>query len=245
MSKNVLVFGSPGAMGRTVFKAFQAKGWNVVGVDLAASAANNAEFVTVPLLANSTSANEELLRLLDDLDKKAKITSFNAVVNAAGGWGGGGAAAKDIAATAELMWSQSVKSSIACAHIATTLGVNTASEGSLLVLTGAAATTGPTPGMLGYGTAKAAVDHITRSTAVELEAINPLSMALEVAPVTIDTPGNRAGMPDADFSNWTPCEEISGKIFEWASSAADARPKNGSILKVETKAGKSTWSPLF
>jgi len=244
-AKTALVFGSNGAMGRSVFRAFQAKGWNVVGVDLGSN--SQSEYVTVPLANASAagSAQEELLRLLDDINSKSKIVGFDAVVNAAGGWAGGGAASKDIAAASELMWNQSVKSSIACAHIATTLGTNTAAEGTLLVLTGAAATTGPTPGMLAYGTAKAAVDHITRSVAVELTEINPLSSALEVAPVTIDTPGNRQGMPDADFSNWTPCEEISGKILSWAHASKAERPKNGSIMKVETKGGKSTWTPLF
>lgn len=249
-TKSVLVFGSAGAMGRSVFAAFKAKGWNVVGVDLAAAAKANPALVTVPLLASPTPgvlvpAQEELLRLLDAINSNSAATGeFHAVVNAAGGWAGGGAASKDIAETTELMWTQSVRSSIACSHIATTLGVNSKSEGVLLVLTGSAATAGPTAGMLAYGTAKAAVNHIAKSVSEELAGINPLSSAVCISPVTIDTPGNRAGMPGADFSNWTPCDELSGKIVGW-SEGSQAKPKNGSNLKVETKAGKTTWSPLF
>lgn len=242
MSKSVLVFGSAGAMGRNIFSAFQAKGWNVIGVDLAAAAAaDNKSFVTIPIQgAPSVNANDELLRLMDDISKK-QVTEFAAIVNAAGGWAGGGAAGKDIAAATELMWNQSVRSSIACSHIATNLGTK---KDTLLVLTSAAATSGPTAGMLAYGTAKAAVNHIVKSVAIELAERDASNVAVGVCPVTIDTPGNRAGMPGADFSNWTPCEELSAKIIAWASKA-EARPANGSLLKVETKAGKTTWSSLF
>lgn len=249
VAKNALVFGSAGALGRTLFKTFQSKGWNVIGVDLAAAAKNPAtsSFVTVSLAGPGTSANDELLRLLDDINKKAAAsttTPFHVVVNAAGGWAGGGAASKDIAAKSELMWNQSVRSSIACAHLATALGANSAKDGTFLVLMGAAVTAGPTSGMLAYGTAKAAVNHVAKSVAEELVAINPLSSAVCVSPITLDTAENRGAMPGADFSNWTPCEELSGKIFNW-SSGAEAKPKNGSILKVETKSGKTTWSSLF
>jgi dihydropteridine reductase len=245
MSKSVLVFGSAGAMGRNIFSAFKAKGWNVIGVDLAAAQATNKDFITIPIQGNiSVSSNDELLRLMEDISKK-QVSEFAAVVNAAGGWAGGGAAGKDIAANTELMWNQSVRSSIACSHIATTLGApKSSADGTLLVLTSAAATAGPTPGMLAYGTAKAAVNHIVKSVALELAELNSANIAVGVCPVTIDTPGNRAGMPSADFSNWTPCQELSNKIVAWASKS-EVRPVNGSLLKVETKAGKTTWSNLF
>ena len=38
-----------------------------------------------------------------------------------------------------------------------------------------------------------------------------------VVPTTIDTPANRAAMPDADFSAWTPPEDIA-RVMVWLAS---------------------------
>lgn len=234
--KNVLVFGAAGAMGRGVAATFQTKGWNTVCVDLpgakAASSADN--LIALPATADAGKELEQLVRLL----RRGNHGDFSAVVNAAGGWAGGGAADPAIAAQAALMWSQSVRSSILCSHIATTLG---AKDGVLLVLTGAAAAAnGPTPGMLAYGTAKAAVHHIARSVAGELEDKKNGSAAVCVLPVTIDTPGNRAAMPNADRGSWTPVEEIAERIFGWAART-EQLPPNGALVEASTTKGRTAW----
>jgi NAD(P)-dependent dehydrogenase (short-subunit alcohol dehydrogenase family) len=43
-----------------------------------------------------------------------------------------------------------------------------------------------------------------------------------VLPTTIDTPANRAAMPDADFSKWTRPEAIAAAVAWLASDAASA-----------------------
>ena len=43
-----------------------------------------------------------------------------------------------------------------------------------------------------------------------------------VLPTTIDTPANRAAMPDADFSLWTAPDAIAAAIHWLASDAASA-----------------------
>jgi NAD(P)-dependent dehydrogenase (short-subunit alcohol dehydrogenase family) len=58
----------------------------------------------------------------------------------------------------------------------------------------------PTPGMIAYVTSKAGVASITQTLATEVLADNILVNA--VLPSTIDTPANRASMPNADFAVW-------------------------------------------
>lgn len=63
----------------------------------------------------------------------------------------------------------------------------------------------PTAGMLAYVTSKAGVAALTQALAAEVLADSILVNA--VLPSTIDTPANRASMPDADHASWpTPAE---------------------------------------
>lgn len=82
---------------------------------------------------------------------------LEAILCVAGGWAGGDASSKDFIKNADLMWKQSVWSSAISARLASQF---LKSDG-LLQLTGAAAGITGTPGMIGYGLAKAAVHQVT------------------------------------------------------------------------------------
>ena len=63
-------------------------------------------------------------------------------------------------------------------------------------MTGAKPCVGATPGMMGYGMAKAAVHQLTKSLADPKAAGLPEDCAtLAILPVTLDTPMNRKFMP--------------------------------------------------
>ena len=64
--------------------------------------------------------------------------------------------------------------------------------------------------MAGYGMAKAATHHPVRNLAASDE-LGEGSCVAALCPTTIDTPSNRAGMPDADFSAWTPMGHMADK----------------------------------
>lgn len=100
------------------------------------------------------------------------------------------------------MWRQSVWSSLIAASVA----AQYLKEGGVLTLTGAKAALGETPGMIGYGMAKAAVHHLTKSLAAKDGGLPEGAIAVAILPVTLDTPMNRKWMPKADFSTWTPLE---------------------------------------
>lgn len=89
-------------------------------------------------------------------------TKLDAILNVAGGWAGGNAAPADkLISSSDLMWKQSVWSSLISAGLASKyLRTN-----GVLTLPGAAAALNATPGMIGYGVAKAAVHQLAKSLA--------------------------------------------------------------------------------
>ncbi len=70
-------------------------------------------------------------------------------------------------------------------------------------------------GMVAYATSKAAVAALTVALAEELKGAGILVNA--VAPSTLDTPANRAGMPKADFGKWVALDDAAEAICHLAS----------------------------
>jgi NAD(P)-dependent dehydrogenase (short-subunit alcohol dehydrogenase family) len=75
-------------------------------------------------------------------------------------------------------------------------------------------------GLAAYSAAKAAIVVLTETLQREVAARGVRVNA--VVPTTIDTPANRAAMPDADFSTWTRPEQIAAAVLWLASDAATA-----------------------
>ncbi len=161
---------------------------------------------------------------------------LRAILCVAGGWGGGSAASEDLVQVTELMFKQSVWTSVVSAQVA----AHHLAPGGTLVLTGALAALQGTPGMIGYGMAKvsqgcfflcvffvfwsgsqrvstsyqphdqlqSAVHHLVASLAQADSGMPADSVAVGILPVTLDTPMNRKYMPAADHSSWTPLETL-------------------------------------
>jgi dihydropteridine reductase len=72
--------------------------------------------------------------------------------------------------------------------IASQLAAQHMSFGGLLLFTGAAAALDPTPDMIGYGAAKAAVHHLSQSVA---KAYYPRFDTVVICPGTLNTEANR------------------------------------------------------
>eukprot|EP00753_Platysulcus_tardus_P001197 PLAT11151.1.p1 GENE.PLAT11151.1~~PLAT11151.1.p1 ORF type:complete len:136 (-),score=62.76 PLAT11151.1:81-488(-) len=126
-------------------------------------------------------------------------------------------------------------SAVVASHVAATK----LSKGGLLVLTGAQAALFATPGMIGYGISKAATHHLIASLAVPGQLPEDASV-LGLLPSTLDTPTNRAGMPTADFSTWTPVDEVASTLLGWVEGSVPA--KSGSLMQFTTVGGKTTVS---
>ncbi|KAI6181991.1 Dihydropteridine reductase [Aphelenchoides fujianensis] len=141
----VLVYGGNGALGKVVLKYFKENGF--LNVDLIKNEAADAN-VTVDPAGLLDRAGGPRWR------PHSTGRSWTPSLCVAGGWAGGNAASKDFIKNADMQWKQSVWSSAISARLASQF----LKPSSLLQLTGAAAATSGTPGMIGYGCAKAAAD---------------------------------------------------------------------------------------
>lgn len=86
----------------------------------------------------------------------------------------------------------------------------------------------PVGGMTAYAAAKASVASITQSLAAELKDHGVLVNA--VVPSIIDTPANRAAMPDAEFAKWPKPREI-GEAIAFLAGAENTLT-SGTLLPV-------------
>ena len=78
----------------------------------------------------------------------------------------------------------------------------------------------PLGGFIGYTVAKSAVIALTQALAQE-ERPHGITVNA-VLPSTMDTPGNRRAMPDADRSTWVSTEAVADVIAYLASESASA-----------------------
>jgi NAD(P)-dependent dehydrogenase (short-subunit alcohol dehydrogenase family) len=90
-----------------------------------------------------------------------------------------------------------------------------ASRGGRIVLVAARPVARPVGGMVAYAASKAAVLSLAESLAEELAAERILVNA--ILPSIMDTPANRAAMPDADHARWPKVEEVAETIAFLAS----------------------------
>ncbi|CAI2347275.1 unnamed protein product [Caenorhabditis sp. 36 PRJEB53466] len=230
-SGKIIVYGGRGALGSEILDFFKKNGFTVLSVDLSTNDQADGN-ILVDGTKNWTEQEESILSQTAASLQGAQVDGVFCV---AGGWAGGSASSKDFIKNADLMikqsvWSSAIAAKIAAVHL---------KPGGLLQFTGAAAATGPTPGMLGYGLAKAAVHQLATSLAEENSGLPQDSSVLTILPITLDTAMNRKWMPNADHSSWTPLSHISELLYKWTVDV-ESRPDSGALLKISTANGTST-----
>jgi NAD(P)-dependent dehydrogenase (short-subunit alcohol dehydrogenase family) len=104
--------------------------------------------------------------------------------------------------------------------------------GGSIVCVGTRAALQPFSGAAGYISSKAAVIAFAQAVAVEYRKDGIRCNV--VLPSTIDTPGNRAAMPDADHSKWVAPAAIAGVIAHLLSE--HAAPTSGAAIPVYGRA---------
>ena len=104
--------------------------------------------------------------------------------------------------------------------------------GGSIVCVGTRAALQPFSGAAGYVSSKAAVIAFAQAVAVEYRDAGIRCNA--ILPSVIDTPGNRASMPDADFDRWVEPAEIAGVIAHLLSE--DSAPTSGAAIPVYGRA---------
>jgi NAD(P)-dependent dehydrogenase (short-subunit alcohol dehydrogenase family) len=90
----------------------------------------------------------------------------------------------------------------------------------------------PFPGAAGYVAAKAAVIAFAQTVAVEYADDDVRCNA--ILPSVIDTPANRAAMPDADWSRWVAPAQLAGVVAHLCSD--DGAATSGAAIPVYGRA---------
>uniref|UniRef100_A0A0N4ZWR4 Dihydropteridine reductase n=1 Tax=Parastrongyloides trichosuri TaxID=131310 RepID=A0A0N4ZWR4_PARTI len=233
-SGKVLIYGGRGALGSKCVEIFKKNNYETISVDLNKN--DDADFNII--IDGSLDQQEQEKIILGKINEVLGDKKLDGVFCVAGGWAGGNAAAIDYIKNCDLMWKQSVWSSV----ISSTISSKYLKEGGILQLTGAAAASGSvgTPTMIGYGMAKAAVHHLVKSLGMENSGMPNNSHVLAILPITLDTPMNRKWMPKADFSSWTPLELLGEKFVTWTKDPS-SRPLSGTLLKVVTENNETSF----
>jgi len=239
MTRNVIIFGSNGALGRAISQRFSNGGWNRVLVDVSPTEqiSDKRFFVS---LSGITKLADQYSAIQSKLNEVGfPVNGIHAVINAGGGFRMDDASSDDIFENLQAMYSSSVESSMLASHVASKY----LAPNGLLVLTGAAACTEGTPWAFTYGSMKSAVHQMVKSLGSKSGCGLPQgSVTVGIAPVMLDTPANRASMPDADVSSWTPLGDVAEELFKWAS--AESNPESGNIYKIVTSNGKTDFKVL-
>ncbi|KAG7314012.1 hypothetical protein KOW79_022508 [Hemibagrus wyckioides] len=233
-ARKVIIYGGRGALGSKCVEYFRSKNWWVACIDLNANEEADSN-ITVQM---TDSFNEQANKVTADVGELLGDKKVDAILCVAGGWAGGSAKAKTLYKNSDLMWKQSVWTSTISSHLAT----KHLKEGGLLALPGAKAALGPTPGMIGYGMAKAAVHQLCRSLGGDKSGLPAGAAAVAILPVTLDTPMNRQFMPDADVTSWTPLDYVAELLHKWAMG--EERPPSGTLMQLVTTNGKTEATPV-
>lgn len=220
----VIIYGGRGALGASVVTYFKRKNWWVGSIDLN----TNDEADSNIIVPQASGWVEQEAAVLSSVKNALEGSTLDAVICVAGGWAGGNAANPDFVKNADLMWKQSVWSS----SIAASIAAHHLKEGGLVTLPGAKPAIGATPGMIGYGMAKAAVHQLTKSLSASDGGLPANCVALALLPITLDTPMNRKWMPKADTSTWTPLDFIAELLYKWTEGKE--RPASGSLVSLVT-----------
>jgi NAD(P)-dependent dehydrogenase (short-subunit alcohol dehydrogenase family) len=104
--------------------------------------------------------------------------------------------------------------------------------GGAIVCVGTRAAIQPFSGAAGYVSSKAAVIAFAQAVAVEYKDDGIRCNA--ILPSVIDTPANRASMPNADHERWVKPAEIAGVIAHLLSR--DSSPTSGAAIPVYGRA---------
>jgi NAD(P)-dependent dehydrogenase (short-subunit alcohol dehydrogenase family) len=216
--KVVLITGAAGALGKAATEHFAAAGASLALLDI--SDLEGPHYSRVCDLTDAAACRAAAA------DIEATVGPIDVLVNIAGGFAMGEAVHETSEKTWDFMMGLNAHSVLNMAR-AVVPGMLERGRGKIVSI--GAGVGQHAAGQLGaYSASKSVVIRLTEAMADELKdkGINVNC----ILPSVIDTPANREGMPDADFSKWVRPEAMAAVIGFLASPAAD--PIHGAALPV-------------
>ncbi len=158
-------------------------------------------------------------------DVRSRFGRIDVLVNGVGGFAGG-----DLASTTPDLWNRMLTLNLTTTYIAchAVLPAMLQARSGRVISIGSRAVVPPAGGFTAYTVAKAGVIALTQALAHEVRAQGITANA--VLPSTMDTPANRAAMPDADRSQWVSVESVAEVVVFLASPAA--QDVTGALISV-------------
>jgi NAD(P)-dependent dehydrogenase (short-subunit alcohol dehydrogenase family) len=215
-----IVTGGTGALGRAIVRRLLAEGavaWvpfvvPAEAADLRAAVADVAgdRLYPAPVDVGDPEALATLVR-----EAVARHGRIDVLVNGVGGFAGG-----DLVDTSFPTWNRMLALNLTTTYVAchAVLPTMLAARRGRIVNIASRAVWPPIGGFTAYTVAKSGVIALTQALAQEVRARGVTVNA--VLPSTMDTPANRAAMPDADRSRWVSVESVAGVVVFLASDAA-------------------------
>lgn len=230
------VTGGTGALGAAVTKRFLDEGYRV-----AVTYRSGEEWSALERAHPGPARDGSLLGLECDVTQEAPVRravadaaqrfgSLRVLLHLAGGYRGGQPVESVDEKTVRGMIELNLISAFWAAQAAIP-HVKRAGQGRLIFISSRGAVE-TYPGAAAYAAAKLGLHALVQTLAKELKKSGATANA--VLPSMIDTPANRASMPDADFSAWVPPSEVAGLLAYLASR--DAGLTSGALVPIYGRA---------
>ncbi|MBG6120302.1 MULTISPECIES: SDR family NAD(P)-dependent oxidoreductase [unclassified Sphingobium] len=219
MTGIVAVTGAAGALGSKTVEILAAGGWTVVGIDLGEVASDG-----VALALGGVDLSDEAAVGVAAARIEKELGRLDGLVNIAGGFSWETVADGSVA-TWDRLYAMNVRTALIASRAL--LPMLRASHGAIVNI-GAAASVKAGVGMGAYAASKSGVARLTEALAEELKEEGVRVNA--ILPSIIDTPTNRADMPDADVAKWVSPAQLAGVVAFLLSS--DAMPITGAMIPV-------------
>ena len=208
--KIVVITGANGGLGEAVTAAFLDAGATVAAMARNISASDFSSDRFTPMPVNLTDA-EAARKAVDEVI--ARFGRIDALIHLIGGFAGGTPVGETPIDSYGKMMAINFTTAVNMLS-AVVPGMRAARAGRIIAI-GSRAAMDPPPGLAAYSASKAALVSLVRTVAVENKGYG--ITANVVLPGTIDTPANRAAMPNSDPSAWVKPERAASLIL-WLCS---------------------------
>ncbi|AQR61295.1 3-oxoacyl-[acyl-carrier-protein] reductase [Brevundimonas sp. LM2] len=216
----IVVTGGHGVLGRAVVEAALARGLRAAVIDHASGGSAPGEALEIGGvdLTDAAAAEAAMARVVE------RFGAIDALLNIAGAfvW----QTTDDAAPAWDRMFALNLTTALNASRAALP-HLKRSTEGRI-VNVGSAAALKAGAGMGAYAASKAAVHSLTQALAEELKTTSVTVNA--VLPSIIDTPANRADMPDADPARWVAPADLAEVMLFLASP--DSRAMTGALMPV-------------
>ncbi len=219
----VLITGAKGGLGTFVTNTFLGSGARVIGVSRSISAADfpNERFTAIPAELSSADAARKIVD-----GAVAAWGRIDGLVHLVGAFAGGPSVADTDDATLDRMLDLNFRSTFHM--VRAVLPHMRRQQAGRIAAIGSKAAVEPQANVGAYAASKAALVSLIRTVARENADCGISANA--VLPGTMDTPANRAAMPDADFSKWVDPAQVARLLAHLV--LGEASQVSGAVIPV-------------